>query len=133
MLESNLSADDYICKPFSPYEAITRIKTVLHRTAETQPENLSLELDPDRFQVVLNGKLLKLTRTEFNMLQQLVARPGQVFSRDKLINDIYEDQRVVTNRTIDSHIKNLRHKLLKIIPKQDLIQSVYGIGYKFEH
>ncbi|MCW8830161.1 MAG: winged helix-turn-helix domain-containing protein [Gammaproteobacteria bacterium] len=133
LLKLNLGADDYICKPFSPREVVARIKTVLYRTALQQPFNLSLKLDPDRFQVVLNGKSLKLTRTEFNMLQRLAARPGQVFTRDKLINGIYDDNRIVTNRTIDSHIKNLRHKLLKVTPKQNLIQSVYGIGYKFEH
>ena len=133
LLELNLGADDYICKPFSPREVVARIKTVLHRIALQQPLNLSLELDPDRFQVVLNGKALKLTRTEFNMLQRLAARPGQIFTRDKLISDIYDDSRVVTNRTIDSHIKNLRHKLLKATPKQDLIESVYGIGYKFKN
>ena len=92
----------------------------------------ALKLDDKRLKVSLNGKELKLTRTEFRLLHRLITCPDQVFSRDHLIDSIYQDHRVVEHRTVDSHIKNLRHKLFKVMPGQDLIHSVYGIGYQYK-
>lgn len=133
LLGLELGADDYICKPYSPREVVARVKAVLRRTAPEQDNASPLKVDSERFEAHLNGTLLTLTRTEFSLLERLSARPGQVFSREKLIDSIYDDHRIVTNRTVDSHIKNLRHKLLDILPGQELIHSVYGVGYKFEY
>ena len=91
----------------------------------------ALELDEHRLEVSINGTQIKLTRTEFRLLNRLSENPEQVFTRDHLINSIYMDHRVVEHRTVDSHIKNLRNKLLRAIPEQQLIQSVYGVGYKY--
>ena len=125
-------ADDYICKPFSPREVVARVKAVLRRFEPTQTADSLLRIDDDRFEASLNGQALNLTRTEFNLLQRLSAHPGHVYSRDKLIDGIYDDHRIVTNRTVDSHIKNLRHKLLEIMPEREMIHSIYRVGYKYE-
>lgn len=132
LLGLELGADDYICKPFSPREVVARVKAVLRRLHPQPAAASPLQLDNERFEARLNGSLLRLTRTEFNLLQRLSAHPGHVYSRDQLIDGIYDDHRVVTTRTVDSHIKNLRHKLLEAMPEQELIHSVYGVGYKYE-
>jgi len=135
LLGLELGADDYICKPFSPREVVARVKTVLRRFATIEEKTATdehLKLDSDRFEATLNGQLLKLTRTEFHLLERLISHPGHIYSRDKLIDTIYEDNRVVTTRTVDSHIKNLRRKFLEVLPDRELIHSVYGVGYKYE-
>lgn len=133
LLGLEFGADDYICKPFSPREVVARVKAVLRRFQPQQaaPE-LLLQLNDERFEAHLKGELLKLTRTEFNLLQRLAAHPGHVYSRDRLIDGIYEDHRIVTGRTVDSHIKNLRKKMLAIMPEKEFIHSIYGVGYKYE-
>ncbi|MFC1749061.1 response regulator [Pseudomonadota bacterium] len=133
LLGLELGADDYICKPFSPREVVARVKAVLRRLQPQQEAHSGpLQFDNERFEARLTGELLKLTRTEFNLLQRLVNHPGHVYSRDQLIDGIYEDHRIVTGRTVDSHIKNLRKKMLAISPDKELIHSVYGVGYKYE-
>jgi two-component system response regulator BaeR len=132
LLGLELGADDYICKPFSPREAVARVKAVLRRYEPKSSNSSPLTLDTECFKASLNDVKLQLTRTEFYLLQRLSTRPGQVFSRDKLIDGIYADHRVVTDRTVDSHIKNLRRKMIEALPQQELIHSVYGVGYKFE-
>ena len=132
LLGLELGADDYICKPYSPREVVARVKAVLRRLEPQQSDNSPLNLNSERFEVQLNGELLKLTRTEFRLLKRLSEHPGHVYSRDQLMDEIYDDNRVVTNRTVDSHIKNLRKKMLDAFPEKELIQSVYGVGYKFE-
>jgi two-component system response regulator BaeR len=77
------------------------------------------------------AKFIELTSIEFELLQVMYLQPGRIFSRHKLMNMIYPDQRIVSDRTIDSHIKKLRKKLLELVPEQDLIESVYGAGYRF--
>jgi len=133
LLGLELGADDYICKPYSPREVVARVKAVLRRQEPHQSTNSPLSLDEARFEAQLNGELLKLTRTEFKLLKRLTEHPGHVYSRDQLMDEIYDDNRVVTTRTVDSHIKNLRKKMLDAFPEQELIQSVYGVGYKFEN
>ncbi len=133
LLGLELGADDYICKPYSPREVVARVKAVLRRQEPQQSTNSPLSLDVARFEAQLNGELLKLTRTEFKLLKRLTEHPGHVYSRDQLMDEIYDDNRVVTTRTVDSHIKNLRKKMLDAFPEQELIQSVYGVGYKFEN
>lgn len=133
LLGLELGADDYICKPFSPREAVARVKAVLRRVGTAVPHRQShLVLDEDRYKATLTGRNLDLTTVEFNLLRFLAAHPGHIYTRSQLMDRIYPDQRTVEDRTIDSHIKKLRKKIAAIAPEQDLIHSVYGLGYKFE-
>ncbi|GFO60285.1 DNA-binding response regulator [Geomonas silvestris] len=133
LLGLELGADDYICKPFSPREVVARVKSVLRRSGEHQaPATGGLALDPERFQALLNGRDLELTAVEFKLLHFLFQNPGRIYSRTQLMDRIYSDQRIVSDRTIDSHIKKLRKKLSSVAPDQELIHSIYGVGYKFE-
>lgn len=133
LLGLELGADDYICKPFSPREVVARVKAILRRLHRDAPgEASALVIDSERFEASLRGERLDLTAVEFRLLQALAAAPGRVFSRDQLMERIYPDHRVVGDRTVDSHIKNLRRKLAAIDPEVDIIQSVYGVGYRFE-
>jgi len=128
----DIGADDYICKPFSPREVVARVRAVLRRTAvETLPDKGLLQLDPEKYQANINGRVLSLTVVEFHLLALLAGTPGRVFSRNQLIEQIYQDQRVVSDRTIDSHIKKLRKKINEIHDRE-LIHSIYSVGYKFE-
>ncbi len=131
LLGLELGADDYICKPFSLRELVARVKAVLRRMGAQAP-TLGLELDARTFHARYQGVALDLTPVEFRMLAALAARPGQVLSRDQLMNHIYQDHRVVADRTVDSHVKNLRRKLTAIAPGQDPLRSVYGVGYSLE-
>lgn len=137
LLGLRLGADDYVCKPFSPRELVARVEAILRRqewmTAHASPAAAAgLHLDSDALRASLNGHALDLTPVEFRLLSTLVAHPGRVFRRDQLVDVAYEDYRVVSDRTIDSHIKNLRLKLSRVRDGQRLIQSVYGVGYRFE-
>jgi len=131
LLGLELGADDYICKPFSPREVVARVKAVLRRGTFTgETPSSGLQIDKDRHQASLNGKLLKLSPVEFALLSRLAAQPGRVFSRDQLMSSIYSDYRIVSDRTVDTHVKNLRRKLTESGPGTDLIESVYGVGYR---
>jgi len=133
LLGLELGADDYICKPFSPREVVARVKSVLRRTNQRQPVPASgLLLDGQRYRASLNGRDLDLTAVEFNLLQMLYSAPGRIYSRSQLMDRIYPDERVVSDRTIDSHIKKLRRKIAAVAPDEELIHSLYGVGYKFE-
>ncbi|OEU62738.1 MAG: two-component system response regulator BaeR [Desulfuromonadales bacterium C00003094] len=133
LLGLELGADDYICKPFSPREVVARTKAVLRRTQGQQTVQASgLILDEGSYRATLDGLDLDLTAVEFKLLHYLAANPGRLFSRPQLMDRIYPDQRIVSDRTIDSHIKKLRKKIAATDPQQDLIRSVYGVGYKFE-
>jgi len=131
LLGLELGADDYICKPFSPREVVARVKAVLRRaTFTSETPSSGLQIDEERHQVSLNGKKLKLSPVEFALLSRLAAQPGRVFSRDQLMSSIYSDYRIVSDRTVDTHVKNLRRKLTESGPDTDLIESVYGVGYR---
>ncbi|MBI5655321.1 MAG: response regulator [Geobacter sp.] len=133
LLGLELGADDYICKPFSPREVVARVKAVMRRTGGgTTIRADGLTLDESRYQAILNGRDLDLTAVEFKLLQFLVANPSRIFGRQQLMDRIYHDERVVADRTIDSHIKKLRKKIAIASPETELICSVYGVGYKFE-
>lgn len=134
LLGLELGADDYICKPFSPREVVARVKAVLRRSELTKAGNqsLGLEMDGDTFMARINGIDLELTPVEFALLQMLSAYPGRVFSRDKLMNGMYSDYRVVSDRAVDTHVKNLRRKLAEVSGVEDMIKSVYGLGYRLE-
>jgi two-component system response regulator BaeR len=134
LLGLELGADDYICKPFSPREMVARVKAVLRRlhTPATEAPASTLKLDPHSFRVLADGQEIELTTVEFQLLQALHRQPGRIFSRSKLMDLIYQDQRIVSDRTIDSHIKKLRKKLADLLPDQELIHSVYGAGYRYD-
>jgi two-component system response regulator BaeR len=132
LLGLELGADDYVCKPFSPREVVARVKAVLRRSGgEITTQANDLILDRARYQATLNGMDLDLTAVEFKLLDFLAANPGRIYSRDQLMDRIYSDHRIVSDRTIDSHIKKLRKKLAAIDPNKELVGSVYGVGYKF--
>lgn len=128
-----LGADDYICKPFSPREVVARVKAVLRRTQQVQTSaGAGLALDEDRFCLVYRGQELSLTTIEFALLRALADRPGHILSRDRLMDRMYTDHRVVSDRTIDSHVKKLRQKLAEVWGEVEFIHSVYGAGYRLE-
>lgn len=141
LLGLELGADDYICKPFSPREVVARIKATLRRVQafSAPPQSPALlatttllELDRDRLVVRSGSHEAPLTLVEFELLATLQQHPGRIFGRDQLMSKVYTDNRIVSDRTIDSHIKKLRKKLAEILPDQELIHSVYSVGYKFE-
>jgi len=131
LLGLELGADDYICKPFSPREVVARVKAVLRRAHGVDSAMaVPIELDEARFEARVRGMALSLTPVEFRLLGRLAAQPGRVFSRQQLMDALYRDHRVVSERTVDSHVKNLRRKLAAVGP--DPIDSVYGVGYRLE-
>jgi two-component system response regulator BaeR len=133
LLGLELGADDYICKPFSPREVVARVKAVLRRSGKQRGlagEPL-LQIDEEKHLARLSGRVLNLTPVEFALLKTLSGNPGRVFSRDQLMNDMYSDYRVVGDRTVDTHVKNLRRKLSDAGDGSDMIESVYGLGYRF--
>lgn len=125
-------ADDYICKPFSPREVVARVKAVLRRAGKEgeAAAPAALEFDEPRFLVRVLGRELTVTPVEFRLLQAFAAQPGRVFSRAQLASAVYPDHRVVSDRTMDSHIKNVRKKLAEL--GADPIDSVYGVGYRWD-
>ncbi|AFU99258.1 response regulator [Simiduia agarivorans] len=135
LLGLELHADDYICKPFSAREVVARIKTVLRRQqqmAEIPAPATTFILDRERLCVRLREQEQTLTQVEFELLACLMARPGRIVSRSHLMDTIYPDRRIVSDRTIDSHVKKLRKKLALLQPETELIGSIYGAGYKFD-
>jgi two-component system response regulator BaeR len=124
-------ADDYICKPFSPREVVARVKAVLRRVGRSEAPAGPVVIDAENFAARYHGVQLDLTRVEFRLLQALSQSPGRVFSRDQLLDRVHDDGRAVTDRTADSHIRNLRRKLEAVTP-EDPIRSIYGVGYRWE-
>jgi two-component system response regulator BaeR len=124
-----------VCKPYSPREVVARVKAVLRRTQPKQQDEilpLSIEVDGDAWQVKINGKRVELTPKEFRLMQALAAKPGHVFSRSHLLDIIYEDNLDISERAVDSHMKNLRKKLAECLPERELIRSIYGVGFVYE-
>ncbi len=133
LLGLELGADDYVCKPFSPREVVARVRAVLRRAHRPPADGVpGLVIDDDGYRAIYDGHALDLTPVEFRLLRALAAHPGRVFSRDQLLDHLYPDHRVVTDRTVDSHVKNLRRKLEQVRPDRELIRSIYGVGYKLE-
>jgi len=149
ILGFNLGADDYIHKPFSQRLLIERVKAVLRRAGRGETDGSEgpsaaaadvaaralkrgkLTLDPARHESLWEGKPVKLTVTEFLLLQSLAQRPGFVKSRDNLMDAAYDDQVYVDDRTIDSHIKRMRKKFREVDPEFDAIETLYGVGYRY--
>lgn len=128
-----LGADDYVCKPFSPRELLARIKTVLRRSQPLKDlKGFSLEIDDVCHTAILQGQRLDLTPVQFKLFSLFYRNPGRVFSRNQLMDKIYADQRIVSDRTIDGHIKKLRKKISTVTPSLELIHSIYSLGYKYE-
>ena len=127
-----LGADDYITKPFSPRELVLRVKSVIKRTDSSGPIDHTLkigdiQLDRARFEVLVKGKQLDFTATEFKLLALLMERRGRVQSRDTLLNDVWGYENLIDTRTVDTHIRRLREKLGK---SADCIETVRGFGYR---
>jgi two-component system response regulator BaeR len=139
LLGLELGADDYVCKPFSPREVVARVRTILRRLQQKPVVATDNELSYrvitlylDRYECIVQGQRIELTPVEFKMLRGFMSQPGRVFSRDQLMNFSYPDERIVSDRTIDTHVKNLRKKLAQAVSEGELIHSIYGIGYKIE-
>jgi two-component system response regulator BaeR len=131
LLGLETGADDYLCKPFSPRELMARIKAVLRR-AGTAPAARPIAVDEAARRVSIHGQPLELTPSEFSILAGMARRPGQLFSRAQLLDLARHDSLDVTDRAIDSHIKNLRRKVSAALPDADPIHSVYGLGYRLD-
>ncbi len=130
-----VGGDDYLAKPFSPRELVARVRAILRRTASQSPAAVAapplvrgkLSLDPESYTVSWDGHELTLTATEFGILRTLLRRPGRVCTRDALMNEAYGRHAVVSDRTIDSHVRRVRSKLAAL--GADPIQTVHGVGY----
>ncbi len=144
LLGLEIGADDYVCKPFSPRELVARIKALLRRTdaarqtlsTHNRPSRLEQHtpflLYPDEQRLSWRGMTVPLTPVEFRLFKLLFSKPGYVFGRIKLLDALHDDYRDISDRVIDSHIKNLRKKLHAADAPTDCIASVYGVGYRFE-
>jgi len=140
LLGLELGADDYVCKPFSPREVVVRVRNLVRRTAALEEHKnddvsssrlsyRSLILDRESLTCQLAGVDVVLTAVEFRILFAMSARVGKIFTRDQLMNEAYTDGRIVSDRTIDTHIKNLRKKL-NADADDEYLHSIYGVGYK---
>jgi len=133
LLGLELGADDYICKPFSPREVVARVKAVRRRAKRPDAGGTGgLALNEASLRAEINGKDLGLTAVEFELLKVLAAHPGHIYSRDQLMDAMYRDERIVSDRTVDSHVKKIRKKIAGVVADREIIHSVYGVGYKYE-
>ncbi len=136
LLGLELGADDYVCKPFSPREVMARVKSVLRRTQPESTDNSDqliagpIRINMATHQVTIHESKLSLTPSEFGLLKAMIEQPERVFSRNDLLNKVQGYDFDGYDRTIDTHIKNLRKKIATALPNQDVIVSVYGVGYQ---
>jgi len=141
LLGLDSGADDYVCKPFSPREVVARARVHLRRTAGAQLASALnanaaplpvFSVDRQGMRILHHGAALSLTPVEYRLLAELVDYPSRVYTRQQLLDIAHDDQRDTNDRTVDSHIKNIRRKLAAALPEVDCLQSVYGVGYRFE-
>jgi two-component system response regulator BaeR len=139
LLGLQIGADDYVCKPFSAREVVARVRTILRRVEKqaTPPDENTIDysdlhLSLDRFLCEFKGVRAELTPVEFRLLWALTAHPGRIQTRESLMRQSYTDDRIVSDRTIDTHVKNLRRKLAEVGASGFEIRAVYGVGYKIE-
>jgi two-component system response regulator BaeR len=125
------SADDYICKPYSPREVVARVKICLRRMNKLGMSNDPVSINEQRLAITLNGRTITLTLLEFNLFRLLYHNPQRIFSRQHIIENIYQDYRIVSERTVNSHIRNVRKKLTELSPDHELIYSIYAVGYRY--
>jgi two-component system, OmpR family, response regulator BaeR len=133
LLGLELGADDYVCKPFSPRELVARARAQLRRAAAQPPQRNGpvFMVEREQMRILVDGAPLPLTPVEFRLLAELIEHPDRVYSRQHLLDFAHEDQRDINDRTVDSHIKNIRRKIELRCPQLDCVQSVYGVGYRF--
>lgn len=151
LLGLELGADDYICKPFSPREVVARVKVAFRRLAaakiqerggqisgkdgqnsDKDAQEKLFVIDAEQERISFKGTALELTRTEYRLLSTLISRPGRVYPRAQLVDLCAQSGEPAFDRVIDSHIKNLRKKIAKVLGETEVIHSVYGVGYRFE-
>lgn len=134
LLGMEIGADDYICKPFSAREVVARVAAVLrrHRHVPNPAGADLLSIDALACRASVNGRCLNLTPVELRLLGILHSAHGRLYSRNDLLDRLYDDRRVVTDRTVDSHVKNLRRKLVEAGGNEEWIKSNYGAGYRME-
>jgi two-component system response regulator BaeR len=133
LLGLDTGADDYVCKPFAPREVIARIRALLRRAeGRVKTSTKPWEIEDASFRISWRGQWLPLTRIEFMMFRLLLSRPGRVYSRDQLLASVHDSQHDISDRAIDTHIKNLRKKVQAVDQGHDCIASVYGVGYRFD-
>ena len=130
-----IGADDYICKPFSPKEVVARIKAVLRRTSQPKTNIINhnnFQLHKDDYEARLNDKSIGFTAVEFKIFLLFISHVGRVFTREDIINNVYSDTTDISDRNIDTHIKNIRKKINDIQAGLNPIAAVYSVGYKFK-
>lgn len=132
ILGLEIGANDYVCKPYSPRELVARVKVHLRNNTNNHSKLEPLKLNDDYLTVTKGENKIDLTFVEYNLLKKLHHAVGRIFNRDQLMDSIYDDGRIVSDRTIDSHIKKIRKKLKQLDPEHEYIHSIYGCGYKFE-
>lgn len=134
LLGLELGADDYICKPFLPQEVVARVKAVIRRTRPDRERNRlvvgAVCMDDENHEVTVEGTNVDLTPIEYNLLKIMMSAPDKVFTRSDLLSTIHGYGYYCYERTIDNHIKNLRKKINSYLQDQEIIQTVYGVGYK---
>ncbi len=127
-----IGADDYVCKPYSIKELIARVKVNLRRMTKQPIIPDGLQLNSENFIVSYKNVQIELTVIEFTLFNLLYSNSNRIYSRAQIMDLVYQDYRDVSDRTVDSHVRNLRKKLKKLSLENDLIRSIYGAGYKFE-
>lgn len=133
LLGLDSGADDYVCKPFSPREVVARVRALVRRSdGRVSAAPQAWVVDEAGLRISWRGQWLPLTPLEYRMLRLLLSRPGRVFARAQLLDSVHDDLRDVSDRAIDSHVKNLRRKIAQVLDGRAVIHSVYGIGYRFE-